>query len=79
MRVTPDLIGRYKRRAHRLRAKACRAAWRSLWHSLLRNRRRSVMSRTLKRLRAESPSVARQPVSIDRRQSCVINLESSHA
>jgi hypothetical protein len=40
MRVTPDLIGRYKRRAQRLRTNAIRAAWRSLLRSLMELARR---------------------------------------
>jgi len=35
-RITPDLMAYYKRRAHQLRAEACRDAWRWLWTALIR-------------------------------------------
>jgi len=39
-RITPELMTYYTRRAHQLRADACRDAWRWLWTVLMRMLRR---------------------------------------
>ncbi|HLG82285.1 MAG TPA: hypothetical protein VKY22_14810 [Bradyrhizobium sp.] len=35
LRVTPDLVALYKRRARRLHREACRSIWRAVWSSLV--------------------------------------------
>ncbi len=39
-RVTPELMAYHKKRAHRLRAQACRDFWRAMWASLRKIARR---------------------------------------
>jgi hypothetical protein len=34
LRVTPELIALYMRRARRLRSEACRSIWRAVWLSV---------------------------------------------
>jgi hypothetical protein len=35
LRVTPELIALYMRRARRLRSEACRSIWRAVWLSVV--------------------------------------------